>query len=41
MKKLIATVTLLAVAVLPIATAGTASAAAKKTMISSIGGYCC
>lgn len=38
MKKLIATITLLAVAVLPIATAGTSSA---TTAVTSIGGYCC
>lgn len=41
MKKLIATITLLAVAVLPVATSGTASAAAKKVSVTAIGDYCC
>lgn len=40
MKKLIATITLLAVAVLPLATAGSSSAAPKMSA-ASIGGYCC
>jgi len=42
MKKLIATITVLTVAVLPIATANGASAlTAKRTSVTSIGGYCC
>lgn len=40
MKKLIATITLLAVAVLPVATAGSSSAAIAKRSV-SIGDYCC
>lgn len=42
MKKLIATITLLTVAVLPLATAGSATAASTKLAVSSsIGNYCC
>jgi hypothetical protein len=42
MKKFIATITLLTVAVLPLATAGSATAAPTKFSVStSIGGYCC
>ena len=40
MKKLIATITVLTVAVLPIATANSASAAIAKRS-TSIGSYCC
>ena len=42
MKKIVATITVLAVAVLPIATASSASAITmKRTAVVSIGGYCC
>lgn len=41
MKKIIATITLLAVAVLPVATAGSASGITAKKASVSIGGYCC
>ena len=42
MKKIIAAVTLVAVAVLPIATASSASAiGAKRMAVTSIGDYCC
>lgn len=41
MKKIIAAITVLTVAVLPIATAGNASAITAKKASVSIGGYCC